>query len=237
LGATRQYPHRTPLGDNEKGSKPMSEALKPVSSKAPCPCGSGKKYKRCCGPRDAEALREQRKHSVWKWVLAGGVSIAVLIAGLTAALRTASEPELLPPPPPRPPSQSAGAGATPAPWTYDPATNKHWHPEHQHWHDGLPPNRGQAATPPAHAATNAPDIPNPEPWQYDAATNTHFDPNHNHWHSGPPPAQDGTPTPGGPVSDGNGVAETPSEQSAPGEGTPEESAAEDSAPTEADAAP
>jgi hypothetical protein len=214
----------------------MSEVHPPVSSKAPCPCGSGKKYKRCCGPRDAEVLREKRQHSVWKWVLAGGVFAAAIIAGLTVVVRTASAPELLPPPPPRPPSQPSSAGATPAPWTYNPATNKHWHPEHQHWHDGLPPNQGQA--PPAHSATAPPAIPNPEPWQYDAASNKHFDPNHNHWHEGPPPAQGGTPPPVSPVPEANDGADT-----APAEAAPSEAASEDgevsadSAPTESDAAP
>jgi hypothetical protein len=27
----------------------------------------------------------------------------------------------------------------PEPWQYDPATNKFWHPGHQHWHNGQPP--------------------------------------------------------------------------------------------------
>lgn len=29
-----------------------------TSRSAPCPCGSGKKYKRCCGPRDEEVYRK-----------------------------------------------------------------------------------------------------------------------------------------------------------------------------------
>jgi uncharacterized protein len=29
-----------------------------VGRNEPCPCGSGKKYKKCCGPKDAEALAE-----------------------------------------------------------------------------------------------------------------------------------------------------------------------------------
>jgi len=34
----------------------------------------------------------------------------------------------------------SGAGATtPAPYQYDPATNRHWDPAHGHWHDGPPP--------------------------------------------------------------------------------------------------
>ena len=30
--------------------------------------------------------------------------------------------------------------STPAPWTYDPATNQHWDPNHGHWHPGPPPS-------------------------------------------------------------------------------------------------
>jgi hypothetical protein len=29
--------------------------------------------------------------------------------------------------------------ANPTPWQYDPATNKHWHPDHGHWHNGPVP--------------------------------------------------------------------------------------------------
>jgi hypothetical protein len=29
--------------------------------------------------------------------------------------------------------------AAPAPYTYDAETNRHWDPNHQHWHEGLPP--------------------------------------------------------------------------------------------------
>ena len=70
---------------------------------------------------------------------------------------------------------AALAGQTPAPWQYDSVTDKHWDPNHAHWHDG-----------PAPASAN-PDIQNPEPWQYDPATNKHWDPVHSHWHDGPAP--------------------------------------------------
>ncbi len=33
----------------------------------------------------------------------------------------------------------------PAPWQYDPVTNKHWNPDHGHWHTGLPPADPNAA--------------------------------------------------------------------------------------------
>jgi hypothetical protein len=66
------------------------------------------------------------------------------------------------------------------PWEYDAATNRHWDPNHRHWHEGPPPARAADGT--------------PEPWQYDPATNKHWDPRHGHWHSGPPP-ENPPPTP------------------------------------------
>ncbi len=50
----------------------------------------------------------------------------------------------------RSPTRSVISGSTspdpdivnPTPWQYDPATNKHWHVDHGHWHDGpAPENR------------------------------------------------------------------------------------------------
>ena len=39
-------------GEGEKGSKTVVKAPK-VGRNDPCPCGSGKKYKKCCGAVDA----------------------------------------------------------------------------------------------------------------------------------------------------------------------------------------
>jgi uncharacterized protein len=36
----------------------MAPRAEKVGRNEPCPCGSGKKYKKCCGPKDAEALAE-----------------------------------------------------------------------------------------------------------------------------------------------------------------------------------
>jgi hypothetical protein len=69
----------------------------------------------------------------------------------------------------------------PEPWQYDPVNDKHYHPEHGHWHQGKPPTVRDRT---------------PEPWEYDPATNKHWHPGHNHWHDGPPPPpeeRDGAP--------------------------------------------
>ena len=43
------------MGRNKKTGKMETVTLKRVAPKtprnAPCPCGSGRKYKKCCGPR------------------------------------------------------------------------------------------------------------------------------------------------------------------------------------------
>jgi hypothetical protein len=59
------------------------------------------------------------------------------------------------------------------PWEYDAANDRHWDPNHRHWHNGPPPARTVEGT--------------PTPWQYNPETNQHWDPRHGHWHSGPPP--------------------------------------------------
>ena len=163
------------------------EEQPPVSGKAPCPCGSGKKYKRCCGPRDAEVVHVQRRHSVWKVGLAAAVSAVAAFALVTVYVQREKEPVYAPAPPPKPPKaprQPVASGPAPAPWSYNPATNQHWDPNHNHWHNGPPPAQNRTGD----AAPDVPGIPNPEPWQYDTATDRHWNPDHNHWHNGPPPA-------------------------------------------------
>ncbi|MBT8485618.1 MAG: hypothetical protein HKO59_12610 [Phycisphaerales bacterium] len=86
----------------------------------------------------------------------------------------------------------ASGATTPQPWEYDPATNKHWHPTHGHWHDGPPPNQNPAvvnAQASGDLGSVAPDILNPKPWQYDPASNKHYHAGHGHWHDGPPPPE------------------------------------------------
>lgn len=170
----------------------MPEENRPVSSKAPCPCGSGKKYKRCCGPRDAEALRTQGRRAGWKVALAAVAGVALVTAVIAGVLQLKPEPEPVPVPPPKPPGE-----AGPAPWTYNPATNQHWDPNHNHWHDGPPPNRAGGTAPNPGPATRPDATPDsapavesgstPEPWTYNPETDKHWNPTHNHWHDGPPP--------------------------------------------------
>ncbi len=42
---------RTNRRDGERGRQPVTREGQKVGRNAPCPCGSGKKYKRCCGKK------------------------------------------------------------------------------------------------------------------------------------------------------------------------------------------
>ncbi len=44
-----QSDQNRPVGSSKKASKPMQRSAPKVGRNSPCPCGSGKKYKQCCG--------------------------------------------------------------------------------------------------------------------------------------------------------------------------------------------
>jgi hypothetical protein len=168
------------------------EGLKKISVNEPCPCGSGQKYKRCC-------LVKGQQGSYGRNTLIVAAAIIALVGLAVWQSFTSQSPERIPavlpaegsaPPPSAPtPAATAATPGSPTPWQYDKATNRHWDPNHKHWHDGPPPsNRETPSSAPALTAT--PDTSpgeTPAPWTYDAANNRHWDPNHNHWHQGPPP--------------------------------------------------
>lgn len=100
-------------------------------------------------------------------------------------------------------TQQGGSQLAPKPYEYNPLTNKHWDPEHKHWHDGPPPTTstvtpGTGSQPPLTPSMGAPStLPTvqtgtttPKPYEYNPATNQYWDPGHNHWHSGQPPSPD-----------------------------------------------
>lgn len=75
-----------------------------IGRNAPCPCGSGKKYKNCCLNKEAETpLRQKVLLALILLIVAGGV-----LAAIVSFIRT--EP---------------GSGA---------AGRRVWSEEHQHWH-------------------------------------------------------------------------------------------------------
>jgi hypothetical protein len=108
-----------------------------VGRNAPCPCGSGKKYKQCCGP--AEEARDRRRST---YAMIGSAVLLVLGIGGAVFLMSeesgtgnrvwsaehghwhdASGREL-----------GAGASVPAAPTGPAPA-GKVWSAEHGHWHD------------------------------------------------------------------------------------------------------
>lgn len=169
----------------------------------PCPCGSGLKYKSCHAGKMRLSVSGRPG---WLWGIVGLVVVAIALVIMRSQSRTpapsmvmtppSSSAGLAPPPatsalpnpvatnPAGPPiTTSLPGGATPQPWQYDAATNKHFDPSpgHGHWHDGPPP------PPEQRMAASAPAGATPEPWTYDAKNNQHWDPNHAHWHPGQPP--------------------------------------------------
>jgi hypothetical protein len=144
---------------------------------ASCPCGSGRKYKNCCMGKTAKAAPNGRS---WRWYRWPGIILLLTVivgAGLWAMA---------------PNTESGNSAQTPTPWQYDEANNRHWHPIHQHWHNGPPPQGVDSASATQPTST-------PAPWEYDAENNRHWHPGHQHWHRGRPPANPGanqTPLPG-----------------------------------------
>lgn len=185
-----------------------------VGRNDPCPCGSGLKYKQCCAGKTRLNVKGRRG-----WVLGAiGLVVAAVVAwslmrpptrpiatsgartsppstsaGVSPGLGTSSMPNPASSPAPQgvgtPTNLPGPAAATPQAWAFDASTNKHFDPNHGHWHDGPPPppeSRGVSAPQPS--ATTTPPGPAPAPWTYDAQKNQHWDPGHGHWHPGPPPA-------------------------------------------------
>ena len=185
---------------------------KSVGRNDPCPCGSGLKYKQCCAGKLRLNLRGRRG-----WVLGAlGVVVVTLVAWGLMRSQTGPTPSSGGMPPPStsagvstapgtgatlnpaplgtgaPTTMSGPTGATPQPWAYDAATNRHFDPNHGHWHDGAPPPleaRGVSSGAPAPGVAGTESSgPTPAPWTYDAQKNQHWDPVHGHWHPGPPSA-------------------------------------------------
>lgn len=136
-------------------------------------------------PTPADQTREADRPTPGRWrsILSFALPAGAVLLSLVA-LSLVSSPEE----PPRPLASSAGP--TPAPWEYDTVRDRHWHPEHAHWHPGPPPsgvNQPSAASTPAPSASQT---GTPGPWEYDAAQDRHWHPDHAHWRPGPPPSSD-----------------------------------------------
>jgi hypothetical protein len=104
-----------------------------VPRNEPCPCGSGKKYKHCCGrtaagagpaaPGAAPAAKgRDTAAKIFFGMLALLVGTIVLVRWIDGR------------------AEARAAGLKPKPWEYNAELNQHFDPNHGHWHVGLPPS-------------------------------------------------------------------------------------------------
>lgn len=89
--------------------------------------------------------------STWTKRAVNAATAAILAAVLAVGLGCSRTEDPAPPgaaqPPPAPAEGEAPqrpAEATPEPWEYDAARDRHWHPGHGHWHAGPPPAHAEA---------------------------------------------------------------------------------------------
>ncbi|HYH99591.1 SEC-C metal-binding domain-containing protein [Hyalangium sp.] len=115
--------------------------MKP-SRNARCPCGSGKKYKQCCGP--AEAVRDKRKST---FAMIATAVVLVFGIGVVAVLL------------------SRGSGSSNRIWSAEHghwhdasgselglgSSNRIWSAEHNHWHDASGSELGLGSSMPSTA--------------------------------------------------------------------------------------
>ena len=165
----------------------QNKSRKLASRNALCSCGSGRKFKHCCLDK-VPALSSKRSSRIL------GTVLAVAVVGIAVAVVTTTAPHDQ-----EKPGNSLDMGvavpaSTPAAWHYDVANNRHWHPDHGHWHDGPPPgasglNVRSSQDQPGNLSTTGVAVPasTPAAWHYDEPNNRHWHPDHGHWHDGPPP--------------------------------------------------
>jgi len=142
-----------------------------------CPCGSGRDQNYCCGEQGTGWRRVMNLALPWMVVVVmAGAATALVLVGAEAG------------------QQPTVDANPPDPWEYDQINNRHWHPDHGHWHPGPPPGEQVDAVPGLTPDATMPDGSIPEPWEYDAQNNRHWHPDHGHWHPGPPPENPGSTT-------------------------------------------
>ena len=149
-----------------------------TSRNSPCTCGSGMKYKQCCGPKEGKRSRML-------------VIVAVLIGSviLAGAMFVSKDSNQQPATAGAPVDPGAAGSPQPVPGSPQPPgpapAGKVWSAEHGHWHDapGAPATSGAAvqsgAAQPGSLPPGSPQPPGPAPagkvWSAE----------HGHWHDAP----------------------------------------------------
>jgi hypothetical protein len=120
---------------------------------APCPCGSGRKYRHCHGRRRSDPARRTGRATLLL-VFAGALVAGLLVVrGLDRSRPPLQRVMNAPAGASLPPAgKLAEGGLEPAPFTYDARNNRHWDPDHHHWHFGPPPSQAERAARVARAA-------------------------------------------------------------------------------------
>ena len=139
---------------------PWSDVIATVGRNDPCPCGSGRKYKRCCELSDAARSNQRTRlfailgvivvaGAIWAGMtLTGDDSNATRVGSPGQTAIPAGVPGTPPPPGPAPPGKvwseehghwhdaPVGQPGAPTAQPTDPAPpGKVWSEEHGHWHD------------------------------------------------------------------------------------------------------
>jgi hypothetical protein len=172
-----------------------------IRQQDPCPCGSGKRYKNCCGKQGA-------KSSFRKWTgLKLSVLVIVVLGGGAVAYMIFSKPTITPlevittetPPKSVQPLQPQPVDSV--------REGKVWSSEHGHWHDapGTAASPGSRANPIEVTAGTTlglagdltPQPPGPAP------AGKVWSPEHGHWHNAPGASSpSGSPTNPIPITPG-----------------------------------
>jgi hypothetical protein len=156
----------------------------------PCPCGSGRKFKNCCIGKSPGSPAKWYTRTTPIVLLTAVVGVLAIVLFAIPGERREENP---------PASQQSGtdpAAPSAGGWEYDAVNDRHWDPNHGHWHDGPPPPSQtglprRSGSPAAPAGSGQSQSEQPAPWQYDEGNNRHWNPNHGHWHEGRPPSQTG----------------------------------------------
>jgi hypothetical protein len=160
--------------------------MKTTRNKA-CPCGSGRKYKSCCKPKQTQASTSPgAKSNATTWIFGMLGAFALLTVVLLAGPFKKSNPSVQPGVATAPLSigQNPPGVSTPQPPGPAPA-GKVWSAEHGHWHDapGSQPLSAAAAQPafaqPSATPAFTPQPPGPAPAGKVWSTE------HGHWHDLP----------------------------------------------------
>lgn len=132
-----------------------------VGANAPCPCGSGKKYKRCCALEEPKTAKRRRRRIAQYTAIAVAIAAVLFVVSYNSAARIPPQRAVTTP---LIPAQTPRASRPPGPAP----PGKVWNADHGHWHDA--PTGGVAGR------------TYPQPVGVAAPPGAVWSPEHDHWH-------------------------------------------------------